>query len=233
MCAPKKERLPLVLASTSPRRRQLLALLGLPFEVRAADVNESSQPEESPAAIVARLAEAKARAVLADASTDFIVAADTLVYLDGAVLGKPSSAQQALRMLERLRGRPHVVFSGVTVINAPAGLQQTAVAQSTVWMRQYSDAEIQAYVASGDPLDKAGAYAFQNASFAPASRVEGCYLSVMGLPLCHLYVLLRELGCKLGDTPVSACNDFTRRICPVAATILGGPSAREDASSAA
>ena len=125
-----------------------------------------------------------------------------------------------LARFRRLRARLHIVFSGVTVIAVQLGWERTALAESTVRMRDYSDEEIAAYVASGDPLDKAGAYAFQHSGFAPASRVVGCYASVMGLPLCHLYRLLCEAGLAPAKTPVDACNRFNRRTCDVALEIL-------------
>lgn len=210
----------LVLASGSPRRKELLALLGLPFVVYPADVEEGNHVGEDAATMVARLALAKARAVAAHVTQGLILAADTAVCLEGEVLGKPSDPAEAVAILRRLRGRPHLVFSGVTLLYAPSGRIRTELVQSTVWMRHYSDAEIAAYVATGDPLDKAGAYAIQYADFAPVARIEGCYANVMGLPLCHLYRMLREFGIAPKETPVAACNRFNRRQCDVAEQIL-------------
>lgn len=210
----------LALASSSPRRKALLALLGLPFVVHPAEVEESNHVGEDAATMVVRLAQAKACAGLANLQHGLIVAADTAVYLDGEVLGKPNTPADALAMLRRLRVRSHQVFSGVTVLDVSSRRMHTELAQSTVWMRNYSDKEIAAYVASGDPLDKAGSYAIQYADFAPVARIEGCYANVMGLPLCHLYLILCQFGVALKETPVAACNRFNQRRCDVAEKIL-------------
>jgi len=211
----------LILASGSPRRRDLLSLLGLPFAVQASAVDEENHADEPGAAMVSRLSQAKARALLAQTRAGLIVAADTTVWLDGQVLGKPADAEDAVRMLRRLRDRVHVVYSGVTLINAQTGWMRSELAESHVEMRNYSDEEIAAYVASGDPLDKAGSYAIQYADFRPVARIVGCYANVMGLPLCHLYCMLREGGLAPAETPVAACDRFNRRHCDVAAAILG------------
>jgi septum formation protein len=221
MCSPDdRERPLLVLASASPRRRQLLALLGLPFAVQPADVEEANRAGESPAQMAVRLSQLKAHAVQAHAAHDVIVAADTLVYLDGKVLGKPCHPVEAAEMLRRLRGRPHQVFSGVTLLEPRSGWEQSALAETTVWMREYSDEEIAAYVASGDPMDKAGAYAIQHRDLSPVARVVGCYANVMGLPLCHLYRMLPQIQRAPHQTPVAACNRFNQRTCHVAQQIL-------------
>ena len=148
------------------------------------------------------------------------MAADTLVHLEGHVLGKPAGPAEAVQMLRRLRGRPHVVFSGITVLEAGSGAEHTLLAETTVWMRDYGEDEIAAYVASGDPLDKAGAYAIQHEALSPVARVGGCYANVMGLPLCHLYGLLYQVGQAPAQTPVAACDRFNRRTCDVATQIL-------------
>ncbi len=215
-----KPRPPLILASASPRRERLLALLGLPFVVRPADVEEANHRGEGPEAMAARLSLAKARAVSLAAPGSVVIAADTLVYLDGRVWGKPADGGEAADTLRRLRGRPHVVFSGVTIISSRSGWQRTEVAATTVHMRCYGDDEIAAYVSSGDPLDKAGAYAIQYRDFCPVERVEGCYANVMGLPLCHVYGMLSAVGLALEETPVAACDLFNRRQCDVADRIL-------------
>jgi septum formation protein len=209
-----------VLASASQRRESLLALLSLPFVVRPADVEEGNHSREGPEAMAARLSAAKALAVSAAVPDKVIIAADTLVYLDGQVWGKPADEGEAIRTLQRLRGRPHVVFSGVTLIDGRTARQRTALAATTVHMRCYSDDEIAAYVSSGDPMDKAGAYAIQYREFRPVGRIEGCYANVMGLPLCHLYNLLRAAGLAPAETPVAACNLFNHRVCDVSERIL-------------
>jgi MAF protein len=209
-----------VLASASPRRRQLLALLGLPFVVQPAAVEEANHAGEGPSEMALRLSQLKARAVRSHASQSVIVAADTLVYFDRTVLGKPAHPLEATEMLRRLRGRPHEVFSGVTLVEPQSGREQSVLAETTVWMRDYRDQEIAAYVASGDPMDKAGAYAIQHLELSPVARITGCYANVMGLPLCHLYCMLRQIERAPRETPVAVCNRFNRRACDVAHQIL-------------
>ncbi len=207
----------LVLASQSPRRRELLALLGLPFDIVAADVVETPRPGEGPAALVTRLSRDKARAIC---SGSLVVACDTVVALDGDILGKPRDAAEATAMLRRLRGRPHSVYSGVTVLEPSTGREQAAVAETTVVMRAYTDAELDAYVAGGDPMDKAGAYAIQHTGFHPVAEVRGCYANVIGLPLCHLTRCLRAWGIEPAHNVPIACQAHTGHPCAVYAAIL-------------
>ena len=209
----------LLLASQSPRRRELLALLGLPFETTVTDVDEEPRAGESPAALVTRLSQAKARAAAAHANAA-IVACDTVVALDGEILGKPRDEDEATAMLRRLRGRPHVVYSGIALLETPTGREATMVSETQLAMRAYSDAEIAAYVASGDPLDKAGAYAIQHAGFHPVAELRGCYANVMGLPLCHLTRCLRNLGIEPPHDVPAACQAHTGRHCAVHTIIL-------------
>ncbi len=221
MCSAKvRSERKITLASASPRRKELLSLLPLQYEVHPPHVDETDQAGETPEAMAARLAQDKAHAALSYTHTGIIVAADTLVFLDGKVLGKPQSPQEATEMLTRLRGRAHQVYTGVTVIDVDARIERTGVAMTVVHMRNYSDEEIARYVASGDPMDKAGAYAIQYHDFSPVERFEGCYSNVMGLPLCHLVRLLRETGIDLEDSPAWACNRFHDRTCEVAEDIL-------------
>jgi septum formation protein len=217
----------LILASGSPRRRDLLSLLGLPFVVQPSDVEEANHAHETCAAMVTRLSQAKAQALAAQARSGLIVAADTTVCLDGEVVGKPADPDDAIQILRRLRGRAHTVFSSVTLTDAQMGWTRTELAESQVLMRNYSDEEIATYVASGDPLDKAGAYAIQYADFRPVARIIGCYANVMGFPLCHVYCMLRQVGRSQSEThvapaetPVAACDRFNRRHCDVAKQIL-------------
>jgi MAF protein len=186
--------------------------LGLPFQVRVADVDERSQPGERPQDLVARLSRAKALSVAAHDVEATVIGADTIVTLEGTLLGKPADPSEATEMLVRLRDRPHQVYSGVSVVSllCPAG--QTEVAESTVWMREYSADEIAAYVAGGSPLDKAGAYGIQDAGMSPVARLEGCYASVMGLPLCALAELLRAARFALPDVP-AVCRAVTGLSC--------------------
>jgi septum formation protein len=153
---------------------------------------------------------------------DVIIACDTVVALDGEVLGKPCDASEAIEMLRRLRGRSHTVYSAVTLLEFATGRTSTDVAETRLVMRTYTDAEMATYVASGDPLDKAGAYAIQHPGFRPVARYQGCYANVVGLPLCHLTRCLRAFRIEpLHDVP-AACQAYTGQICPVYATVLAG-----------
>ena len=214
---------PLLLASNSPRRRQLLALGGWTFNLEVSNTDESILPGEPPESYVRRLAEAKARAVLERAGPNqVIVGADTSVVSDGEILGKPLDAQDAHNMLRHLRGRTHQVYTGIAVLRASDQALLTDVCVTDVPMRAYSDDEIEAYVRSGDPMDKAGAYGIQNPDFQPVAAMQGCYASVMGLPLCHLAVLLRQLDVTpLADIPDNCQATLSYR-CPIFRSILHG-----------
>ena len=208
----------LLLASQSPRRRELLALLGLPFESDASDVDEAPRLNESPAALAARLSQAKAQAC--PAKHTVIIACDTIVAHEGQVLGKPSDADEASQMLRRLRGRPHSVYTAVTLLEKDAEHSVTDVAETQVIMRAYTDAELAAYVASGDPMDKAGAYAIQHRGFHPVSEVQGCFANVMGLPLCHLTRHLRAWEIDPSQDVPAACQAHTGHHCAVYKNVL-------------
>lgn len=210
----------LVLASGSPRRRQLLSLLGIPFVIKAADVDERPLADEPPTEMVLRVSRAKAFAIGEVRPDELVVAADTVVVLDGRLLGKPEGEDSAIRMLHSLRGRSHVVYSGVAIRHAARRHMISELAESVVWMRNYSDEELGAYVASGDPLDKAGAYAIQHPGFDPVARVEGCWLNVMGLPLCHLARALEQVGVSVPANVPGACQAFNQRACAISAHIL-------------
>jgi MAF protein len=180
----------LILASASPRRRELLAALGMPFDVHPADIDERAS-ERDPARLAEGLALRKARATAEAerAGARPVIGADTVVVLDGRVLGKPADADEATAMLSSLRGRTHEVVTGVAVL---AGERAAADhARTLVTMRQYTEAEIEHYVASGAPFDKAGGYAIQDPQFAPVERCDGCECSVIGLPLWTVGRLLR------------------------------------------
>jgi len=210
----------LILASASPRRRELFSLLQVPFVATAAGVDEEIEEGESPQEMVCRLSLAKARAVAISYPEGLIVAADTIVALDGVVLGKPADEAGAVAMLRRLREREHTVLSGVTVYHPASGRVITELAESAVWMRAYADEEMAHYAASGDPLDKAGAYAIQHQNFSPVERIGGCYANVMGLPLCHLARALAQFGVTLTVDVPQACQGFTGHHCLVAGEIL-------------
>ena len=185
-----------VLASQSPRRRDLLTLVGVAHEVRPADVDERVRPGEAPDAYVRRLAGEKARAV-ADGLGDpgaAVVAADTTVVVDGEILGKPADAAEARAMVRRLAGRAHEVFTGMAVVRGPR--LADAVERVGVTFRPLGDDEIAAYVATGEPMDKAGAYGIQGYGATIVERVDGDYFAVMGLSLRRTVALLGEVGVR-------------------------------------
>ena len=186
---------PLILASTSPRRKALLAEWGFDFEVEAADVDESALPDERPEAHAIRLALEKARTVAARRDVGLVIGADTIVVDDGDELGKPADADEARSMLRRLRGGRHLVITAVAVVDASSGASAAAAETTGVWMRDFTDAELEAYVDSGDPLDKAGAYAIQHAGFAPISRIQGSACNVIGLPIGLVRILMDRVAC--------------------------------------
>jgi septum formation protein len=206
----------LILASSSPRRQSYLCDLGLSFTAMPADIDETPRPGEAPVALASRLASSKAEAVAAklDAGENVVIlAADTVVALGPMLLGKPEDEADASHMLVLLRGQAHEVHSAVSVLNPAAGHAETVVNTTTVWMRNYSDREIALYVESGDPLDKAGAYAIQHPSFDPALRISGCLSSVVGLPLGDLRDLLARAGIALPVDVVAVCEARTHFSC--------------------
>jgi len=202
----------LILASRSPRRHELLALLGVPFSVEVADVDETPLPAEAPDALVVRLSQAKALAVAARSGRP-VLAADTIVALDGALLGKPADAGEAATMLRALRSRVHHVHTAVSL--AAAGRLATRLSTSEVTFRDYDDEEMVRYIATGDPLDKAGAYAIQHTAFAPVARWRGCYTGIMGLPLREVAELLASAGLAApdGTTVAQLCQSHTGDRC--------------------
>ncbi len=153
-----------------------------------------------------------------------IIAADTTVADEGNILGKPADAAEAESMLRRLRGRQHQVYTALAVLRTADGRLWHDLGVTDVPMRLYSDEEIQSYVSSGDPLDKAGAYAIQHAGFHPVASLQGCYANVMGLPLCHLTRLLRQVGIQPEQPVADACQAALAYTCGVYAQILGGAS---------
>jgi len=209
---------PILLASASPRRHELLALLELTFSVIAAGIDETNSQGETPPAMVQRLSREKALHVALRHPQALVIAADTTVALDGGTLGKPADTAAAAAMLRRLRGRPHQVYSGLTVAWGEHTI--TEVIKSVVWMRDYSDEELIEYAAGGDPLDKAGGYAVQNRGFHPAERIEGCRANIMGLPLCHLARTLVRLGVKVPANVPVACQAHNKFVCQVFGGIL-------------
>ena len=184
----------LILASASPRRRELLGLFGLPFVIRAADIDETMNPALPPEAEVARVSRLKALAVPREAE-DVVIAADTIVVCGGRVLGKPHSHEEAAQMLRLLSGRDHQVMTGCTV-RAPGGTE-TFTEITDLHFRQLTEAEIARYVASGEPMDKAGAYGIQGGAALFCQGIRGDYYNVMGLPVCRLGQVLKTLAPQL------------------------------------
>jgi septum formation protein len=203
----------LILASQSPRRRQLLAALGLTFTADAADVDETPLPGEEPDGLACRLCRAKALAVAGRHPGAIVLAADTMVALDGLLLGKPADEFEATAMLRRLRGRTHQVYTAVCVAHNGSLVSRLSI--SDVTMRPYSDEEIARYVATGDPLDKAGAYAIQHPAFAPVAAWEGCYAGIMGLPLRLAGEMLAEAGLKVPGDVATVCGGLNGGRCCV------------------
>jgi septum formation protein len=207
----------LVLASASPRRQELLRNAGIPFTVQAADVNETPLAGESPRDCAERLAREKALAVLQSQPKNYVLGADTIVVVDDIILGKPCDAEDADRMLRLLSGRTHAVITGVCVLGPAASRQPSVASESEsklaagnrqlatafertasettlVTMCQLSEDEIRDYIATGEPMDKAGAYAIQGIAARWIPRIEGDYSNVVGLPVALVYAMLRERG---------------------------------------
>lgn len=198
----------LILASQSPRRQQFLRDLGLEFTVMIADIDETPRVGESPIPLVRRLAEEKACVVAKTVKREdpaLIIAADTVVALGDQLLGKPVDDADATAMLTALRGREHDVHSAVSIIDTAGERQLTRINSTRVLMRDYSDTEIAAYVAGGDPMDKAGAYAIQHKEFSPVAQLDGCFAGVMGLPLADLCELLGVFGVEIAQPLPPIC----------------------------
>ena len=213
----------ILLASNSPRRRELMALGDWTFTVSVSNVDETQRPGEAPGDYVLRLAEDKARAAATRAASgQVIVAADTTVVDGNALLGKPADAAEAVAMLRQLRGHKHQVYTGLAILDSSTGNLLKDLCVTDVPMRDYSDDEIARYVESGDPLDKAGGYAIQHDHFHPVAGLAGCFASVMGLPLCHLLRLLEQLGAPLDPNVPARCQNHLNYACPVSAAILRG-----------
>jgi septum formation protein len=181
----------LILASSSPRRAALLKQIGLDFEIKAGSVDEPPLPGLSPPELVERLAESKAAAVVRDLNDGIVIAADTVVVWQGQILGKPRNGEEAFDMLSKLQGSVHEVFTGVALIDVRSGKVLVEHEKTRVFFRVVERAEISRYVASGEPLDKAGAYGVQGLAAIFIKRLEGCYYNVVGLPLARLSQMLK------------------------------------------
>ncbi len=211
----------IVLASNSPRRRQLLALADLNFIVTVADIDETVHENESPADYVLRLAETKARTIANGMDADRIVlAADTTVVDGRDILGKPGEDAEAFAMLTQLRGRTHQVYTGIALLRSSDQFLLTDLCVTDVPMRNYSDEEIRTYIATGDPFDKAGAYGIQHAGFHPVENLRGCHASVMGLPMCHVTRLMKKMDLSPNADVPTNCQRYLEYECPVYKGIL-------------
>lgn len=204
----------------------MISWTGWTFTTRPADLDESPLPGEPPADYVMRLAVDKARAVASMAEHGQVVlAADTIVADGAALLGKPGSQAEARAILQTLRGRTHQVYTALALIDPASGRLETDLCVTQVPMRPYTDREIDDYVAGGDPLDKAGAYAIQHEGFHPVENFSGCQASVMGLPLCHLVRTAHRLGIEPPADVPAACQTNLHYNCPISAAVLRGENA--------
>ena len=192
--------MPVILASQSPRRRELLSQIGIAHDVRPADIDETVWPGEEPAAHAERLACTKAHTLALQHPDALVIGSDTIVVIDGAILGKPADAGEAVAMLERLAGREHTVVTAVAV--AHKGRTLSGVEVVTVCFRPLTRQQIAQYVATGEPMDKAGAYGIQGFGATLIERIHGDYFAVMGLPLGRLVGLIRALGYEYAFGPV-------------------------------
>ena len=203
----------IILASASPRRKELLTSLGLRFSVADSGVDETDDAAENPAKFAADLAIQKAEAVASRMPRSLILGADTVVVVDHRILGKPTDDADARRMLQRLRSRWHRVVTGVAVLDALTGKRAVSVVETRVKMASYSDRDIEEYVMSGEPLDKAGSYAIQGLGGRLVDAIEGCYTNVVGLPVCEVARLFEQFGITApAATPV--CRDASGAQCP-------------------
>ena len=193
-------RMKLILASSSPRRAEVMRNAGFVFEVRPADVDETRQAHEAAEAYVSRIAKAKAETVAqrvrAAGERAIVIAADTTVVAEGQILGKPRDADDARRMLRLFSGKTHEVLTALCVINIPTGKEALHVERTRVDFLKMSEEEIESYIQIGEPFDKAGAYGIQGIAGRFATSIEGCYFNVLGLPLSRLWTTLQELGWK-------------------------------------
>jgi len=194
-----------VLASSSPRRRELLTLIGISHEVRPANIDETMRPREAPRRHAERLAREKATAIATRDPDRITIGADTVVVINRKVLGKPADAADAARMLRMLSGREHTVITAVAVSRGKK--LRSAVEEVRVKFRRISEDEIDAYIATGEPMDKAGAYGIQGYGATIVERIEGDYFAVMGLPLVRLVGLMKDVGVKYRFGGISTSAD--------------------------
>jgi septum formation protein len=211
------------LASASPRRRQILSWTGIRFHILSTDIDESINAGENAEDYVSRLAIEKARSAMEKMPSDgLVIAADTTVVLSGKIIGKPVDRAEAARMLTSLHNRRHEVITALVLLKLSDRSFVKECCISTIQMRYYTDQEIQTYVNTDDPLDKAGAYAIQHPQFDPVINFQGCYASVMGMPLCHLERNLRQLDGYQYQEMQIICQKFLSYTCPIHQRVIGG-----------
>jgi MAF protein len=211
------------LASNSPRRREILTWAGWQLETTSSNGDESRLENEAPEEYVRRVAELKSRVDLKNAAdSDFVISADTIVVFDGKILGKPKDSQDATAMLAAMRAKDHWVMTAIAVRRVGCEDTQLELCRTKVKMRAYTDEEIRSYVASGDPIDKAGAYAIQDRGFHPAEGFAGCMASVMGMPLCHLERMLRRSRDYEWTNWPSICQKKLEYTCPITSRVMAG-----------
>ena len=190
----------IVLASASPRRRELLSQVGIPFEVVPGDIDEeNTELSGTPGQKAEQLAHMKAANVASRLESGLVLGADTIVVCDDEIFGKPADEEDARRMLMKLGGREHQVITGIALVDASSGKARTAHEITTVRFSELTGREIDVYIASGEPFDKAGAYAIQGRAAIFVESLDGCYSNVVGLPLRRLYCLLRDFGVSIYD----------------------------------
>jgi septum formation protein len=187
----------IILASKSPRRKDLLRQIGLEFRTDPAEVDERVLPNEEPERYAVRVALEKARLIASRTSAGIVIAADTIVVIDDQILGKPANERDAERMLTELSGRVHRVITGLAVMDAATEHTSTRTAITRVWFRRLTPQEITSYIATGEPLDKAGAYGIQELGALLVEKIDGCYFNVVGMPISLLAELLRDFGIDL------------------------------------
>ncbi|HEY62879.1 MAG TPA: septum formation protein Maf [Anaerolineae bacterium] len=206
----------IILASNSPRRKWLFEKLGLNFKIQPADVDEENYTDEHPGEYVIRTANQKAHWIsnLIEEPA-IIIAADTTVAIGNRILGKPMNVKEAVQMLQELRGKTHQVYTGLSVIRVPELITRNDLCVTEVPIRYFSDDEMMAYIATGDPFDKAGAYAIQHHGFHPVEDLAGCFANVVGLPMCHLARTLSDFGISIKNDIPQICKVVFKYECPI------------------
>ena len=211
----------ILLASQSPRRSELLKLIGKPFDVEPANINENMEKNEEPYSYTKRLALSKSLKVARNnVNGSIVIGADTIVVHDNKAVGKPTNNKEAYQILMKLRGHTHQVVTAVAIHYSKLGITKQDLCETNVQMRNMTEEEVADYISTGDSLDKAGAYAIQNVEFKPAVPLGGCMANVIGLPLCHITRALREKNIHVDKDIAEKCQDHIGYDCPVYKSIL-------------